>query len=63
MRLLILSLALAGCVGAAPAPVANSCAWEKVIHPSPGFDTRWTSGEMRQVDEHNKAVRANCPGT
>ncbi len=62
MRRLIVLLALTGCVGQAPAPVSNACAWDKIIHPSPGFDTRWTSAEMRQVDEHNKTLRANCPG-
>jgi hypothetical protein len=58
LTIAVLGLALVGCVGPAPAPVSNSCAWEKIIHPSPQ-DTMET---LRQIDEHNKAVRANCPG-
>lgn len=54
----IVTLMTAGCVGAAPAPVSNACAWEKIIHPSRS-DTIET---LRQVDEHNQDVRANCPG-
>ena len=61
VMLLALLPALGGCIGPAPAPVSSACAWDKVIHPSPDFEARWTSSEMRQVDEHNKAVRANCP--
>ena len=49
-------LLLAGCVGPAPAPISSACGWDKVIHPSPQ-DTMET---LRQVDDHNKALRAGC---
>ena len=49
-------LLLSGCVGPAPAPISSACGWDKIIHPSPQ-DTMET---LRQVDEHNKALRANC---
>lgn len=57
-------LVLAGCIGAAPAPVSNACAsvLGQIIHPSPGFETRWTAQEQRQVLDHNNASRAQCPG-
>lgn len=51
-------LVLIGCVGNAPAPISSACAWIKIIHPS----QQDTVGTLRQIDEHNKAVRANCPG-
>lgn len=49
---------LVGCIGNAPAPISSACVWEKILHPSP----QDTIGTLRQIDEHNKAVRANCPG-
>lgn len=51
-------LLLAGCVGAAPAPISSACGWDKIIHPS----QQDTIGTLRQVDEHNKALRLACPG-
>lgn len=54
----VIGCGLSGCVGSAPAPVSSACPWEKILHPSPQ-DTIET---LRQIDEHNKAVRANCPG-
>jgi uroporphyrinogen-III synthase len=58
MRLSFLAaMLLAGCVGPAPAPILSACGWDKIIHPSQA-DTIET---LRQVDEHNKSLRANCP--
>lgn len=56
-RSLLLVLCLAGCVGQAPAPVSSACAWDKILHPS----RQDTIETLRQIDEHNKALRANCP--
>jgi len=53
----LMALLLTGCVGPAPAPISSACGWDKIIHPSPA-DTIKT---LRQVDEHNRALRANCP--
>jgi hypothetical protein len=33
----------------------------QIIHPSPGFETRWTASEQRQVKDHNYSSEANCP--
>ena len=52
------ALILSGCVGQAPAPVSSACGWDKIIHPAHA-DTMET---LRQIDEHNKALRAACPG-
>jgi hypothetical protein len=48
---------LAGCVGPAPPPISSACGWDKIIHPiqTDSIET------LRQVDEHNKALRASCP--
>jgi hypothetical protein len=51
------ALLLAGCVGPAPAPMSSACGWDKIIHPAE-TDTIET---LRQVDEHNKSLRASCP--
>jgi hypothetical protein len=57
-RLMVLAaLLLAGCVGPAPAPISSACGWDKIIHPSPADSIE----TLRQVDEHNKALRASCP--
>ena len=55
--MMLAALLLAGCVGPAPAPVSSACGWDRIIHPS-----RADSIEtLRQIDEHNKALRASCP--
>jgi len=54
---LLVAFLLAGCVGPAPASISSACGWDKIIHPLPA-DTIET---LRQIDEHNKALRANCP--
>lgn len=54
---LLAGLLLSGCVGQAPAPILAACGWDKIIHPSQA-DSMET---LRQVDEHNKNLRANCP--
>jgi len=51
------ALLLAGCVGPAPAPITSACGWDKIIHPVPADSIE----TLRQVDEHNKALRASCP--
>jgi hypothetical protein len=53
----LLACLLAGCVGPAPAPISSACGWDMIIHPSPAD----TIGTLRQVDEHNRALRLNCP--
>ena len=55
---LALFFLLLGCVGQAPAPVSDACGWDRLIHPAQ-TDTIET---LRQVDAHNKALRAACPG-
>ena len=55
--LMLAALLLSGCVGPAPAPISSACGWDKIIHPSRA-DSMET---LRQIDEHNKAVRASCP--
>ena len=54
--MLLAALLLAGCVGPPPAPISSACGWDKIIHPSPADSIE----TLRQVDEHNKALRASC---
>ena len=55
--MVLAALLLAGCVGPAPAPISSACGWDKIIHPSPADSIE----TLRQVDEHNKTLRASCP--
>lgn len=55
----LLVIALAACVGNAPAPVSNACSTgvADIIHPS-RLDTPET---LKQIDIHNKQARILCP--
>lgn len=50
-----------GTVSSKPVPiVANDCAWAVRIVPDPGWETRWTDNEKRQVVLLNRDVQKNC---
>lgn len=53
---------LAGCASEPPAVTTSVCTAMVKIHPDPGFETRWTIGEMRQVDQNNRTFDKLCPG-
>ncbi len=58
---ILLALALAGCVGVAPAPVSSACAWLTIDRPDPGFEHRWTRAEKEWAVRFNRDARAACP--
>jgi hypothetical protein len=38
----------------------SSCGQFQVIHPDPGFETRWTAAEKRQVLAHDEVLERLC---
>lgn len=55
--LLLCSLiSISGCA----TPIPDACAWLTDISPNPGYKTRWTPDEQRQVDALDKNIDKNC---
>lgn len=52
---------LTGCATPpAPPAVADACSWATMILPDPGFESRWTASEKRQVDAYDRTVEKLC---
>ena len=40
--------------------VSNDCAWAKRFIADPGWETRFTVNEKRQITVHNEDVKKHC---